>query len=229
MHNAPLAIAYQFNNTEIKTVIMDGQPWFNATSITRALGYKNSHDALAKHVDTDDLAKREVIDKMGRKQKANFINESGMYALIFGSTKPQAKEFKNWVTREVLPQIRKTGGYGMQDEQKEILAFSLAAEVASVASRTVFESVMAGNDNWKYDRWLFTLNYNALGKSEPIVKTIKRDAMVFSLSDLPSIILDTMGFKASNEELAELASACNQRLAEQMKHSSKMSINRKKQ
>ncbi|MBF0116605.1 MAG: hypothetical protein HQM04_16375 [Magnetococcales bacterium] len=92
-----------------------GAPWFHAGDVCSVLGFVNQHDAVARHVDEDDLVKREVIDALGRQQQTNHINESGLYALIFGSTKPEAKRFKRWVTHDVLPTIRKTGGYGKAD------------------------------------------------------------------------------------------------------------------
>ncbi len=89
----------------------DGQPWFSANDVCEALEMGNPYQAIKSHVDGDDLQKLEVIDSLGRTQLANFVNESGLYALIFGSTKESAKRFKHWVTSEVLPTIRKTGSY----------------------------------------------------------------------------------------------------------------------
>lgn len=103
-----------FKNDEFELLVThdsDGVPHFNVNELCAALEIANAHDAVARHVDPDDLGKREVIDSVGRKQMANFVNESGMYALILGSTKPAAKRFKRWVTSEVLPSIRKTGSY----------------------------------------------------------------------------------------------------------------------
>ena len=99
---------------------IDGQPYFVGKDIADALGYSNSRDALAKHVHDDDKITVAIHD--GNKGNPNqvCINESGMYALIFGSKLEQAKEFKHWVTSEVLPSIRMTGGYNSQqsDEYK---------------------------------------------------------------------------------------------------------------
>lgn len=111
MHTRQQVVAFQFNQTEIKTMVIDGQPWFKAASVTKALGYRNNRQALQTHVDQYDVQKLDIIDSMGRQQKVSFVNESGVYALIFGSSKPQAKEFKRWVTSEVLPAIRKQGEY----------------------------------------------------------------------------------------------------------------------
>lgn len=102
---------FVFNDRELLVTVIDGEPWFNANTVCAILGYVNPHKAVADHIDEDDLTKREVIDSLGRKQMANHINESGLYALILGSEKPEAKTFKRWVTHEVLPSIRRTGGY----------------------------------------------------------------------------------------------------------------------
>lgn len=105
-------IPFQFEAHAVRVEVdTAGDPWFNANDVCAALEFVNPHKAVADHVDTDDLTKREVTDALGRRQRANFINESGLYALILGSTKEAAKRFKRWVTSEVLPAIRKTGAY----------------------------------------------------------------------------------------------------------------------
>lgn len=103
---------FKFENKTVRVVTDEsGSPWFNANEICNVLGFGNPWQAISTHVDGDDLQKLEVIDALSRKQMANYVNESGLYTLIFGSTKPEAKRFKRWVTSEVLPSIRKTGGY----------------------------------------------------------------------------------------------------------------------
>ena len=105
-------IPFHFDALAVRVQIDEvGLPWFNANDVCSALEFANPHKAVADHVDADDLTKREVIDTLGRQQRANFINESGLYALILGSTKETAKRFKRWVTAEVLPTIRKAGAY----------------------------------------------------------------------------------------------------------------------
>lgn len=113
MENAITKLAvFSFGNQEIRTVTDEhGEAWFVANDICAALELTNPHKALADHVDTDDLTQREVTDNLGRKQLTNHVNESGLYALIFGSRKESAKRFKRWVTSEVLPAIRKNGYY----------------------------------------------------------------------------------------------------------------------
>lgn len=104
-----------FNNPEfgdVRTIMIDGEPWFVGKDVANALGYARERDAIANHVDKDDAVKHGVADSIGREQKTTIINESGLYSLIFGSKLESAKKFKKWVTSEVLPQLRKTGSYG---------------------------------------------------------------------------------------------------------------------
>ena len=103
-----------FQNEEfgkVRTVIIDGEPWFVGKDVAEALEYNEPHKAINRHVSEDDRTKHPVIDSTGREQEAWIINESGLYALIFGSKLDSAKRFKRWVTSEVLPSIRKTGMY----------------------------------------------------------------------------------------------------------------------
>ena len=96
---------------EIRTMTDEkGEPWFVGKDVAKMLGYKNVPDAIGKHVDIEDKGVAKC-DTLGGNQKTTIVNESGLYSLILSSKLPQAKAFKRWVTSEVLPQIRKTGGY----------------------------------------------------------------------------------------------------------------------
>ncbi len=133
-----------FNNPEfgnIRTVVIDNEPWFVGVDVSRALGYKDNTSAL-RNVDKEDKKIRWCsISTPSGTQKATIINESGLYSLIFGSKLESAKKFKTWVTRDVLPSIRKTGTYSpkelpMTTEQKvQLLAQSdveIRAELQTV-------------------------------------------------------------------------------------------------
>ncbi|AUC92120.1 BRO family protein [Streptococcus suis] len=105
---------------QVQLVEINNEPWFVGKEIAEILGYKNSRDALSKHVDEEDkgVAKR---DTLGGSQDQVIINESGLYSLILKSKLPQAKQFKRWVTSEVLPSIRKHGGYLTDNKLEEAL------------------------------------------------------------------------------------------------------------
>jgi prophage antirepressor-like protein len=104
-------IPFQFETHAVRVQVDElGQPWFNATDVCDALEMGNPSQAIKSHVDAEDLQKLETLTAGGR-QRQNHVNESGLYALILGSTKDAAKRFKRWVTNEVLPAIRKTGAY----------------------------------------------------------------------------------------------------------------------
>lgn len=96
---------------QIRTVLIDGEPWFVGKDVADALGYSNNRKALLDHVDTEDRDCVTIRDAIGRDRETSVINESGLYSLILSSKLPNAKVFKHWVTSEVLPSIRKTGGY----------------------------------------------------------------------------------------------------------------------
>lgn len=102
---------FSFHNNSIRCILIDGEPWFVAKDVCGSLGYKNPRQALSDNVSKDDVRNTDVIDKLKRKQKVNIINESGLYCLIFSSRLSAAKDFKKWVTSEVLPAIRKYGRY----------------------------------------------------------------------------------------------------------------------
>ncbi|CAK1245393.1 hypothetical protein R55214_HHFBAMCI_01665 [Fructobacillus evanidus] len=112
--------AFNFESNEVRTVLIDNEPWFVGKDVADTLGYSKSRNAINKHVDEDDALKQGVTDKLGRTQETTLINESGIYALIFGSKLDSAKRFKKWVTSEVLPSIRKHGAY-MTDEKAKAL------------------------------------------------------------------------------------------------------------
>ena len=113
-------IPFIYGNINLKVrVDNDGEPWFHANTICEALGFTNPRQALINHVESDDVTQHDTIDSLGRNQLANFVNESGLYALIFGSKSQEARHFKRWVTHDVLPTIRKTGGYGGSSSKTE--------------------------------------------------------------------------------------------------------------
>lgn len=117
-----------FNSEEfgdVRTVTINGDPWFVGKDVAAALGFTNPRDAISTHVFDEDKGV-ESIDTLGGKQKMTVINESGLYALVFGSRLKSAQRFKHWVTSEVLPAIRKTGGYRTPAPQgKELLALAV--------------------------------------------------------------------------------------------------------
>lgn len=105
-------IPFEFETNALRVHLDElGQPWFNANDVCTVLDLGNPRQAIKSHVHSDDVQKMDTIDDLGRTQQANHVNESGLYALIFGSAKESANRFKRWVTAEVLPAIRKTGTY----------------------------------------------------------------------------------------------------------------------
>ena len=107
---------------EIRTVQLNNETYFVGKDVAEALGYERATKAIQDHVDSDDKDEVPIRDSIGRMQKTPVITESGLYALIFGSKLESAKRFKHWVTSEVLPAIRKTGSYEMEQYSPEMKA-----------------------------------------------------------------------------------------------------------
>lgn len=141
-----------FNNPEfgeVRTIQLDGDPWFVGKDVAAALGYENTRDALARHVDDEDKNTVAIHDGIQGNPNMVIINESGVYSLIFGSKLENARRFKHWVTSEVLPAIRKTGTYtargpweqAVQDAVRSVRTVRAAMEAQGIAEETILKAV----------------------------------------------------------------------------------------
>ena len=111
---------FNFESHEVRTLLIENEPWFVGKDVSDTLGYQNGSRDINRHVDEEDRIKTMIFD--GNQNKETIvINESGVYSLVFGSKLPSAKKFKHWVTSEVLPILRKTGGYKMPGTYAEAL------------------------------------------------------------------------------------------------------------
>lgn len=174
-----------FNNPEfgkIRAIEIDGEPWLVGKDVARALGYSNTKDALAKHVDPEDRRGSRIATPSGT-QEMTVINESGLYSLIFSSRLPDAKRFKRWVTSEVLPSIRKTGSYSLPgavqvvEKTKPEVSLIGLAKVAATARRAVLD--MGGT---KYEAGVEVMNilqYCGL----PVPEFARKGKIFLELSD----------------------------------------------
>lgn len=128
-----------FKNDEFGTIRMieqEGTPWFVGKDVADALGYSNTADAIQKHVDDEDKLTSQIAIA-GQNRNVTVINESGLYSLVLSSKLPNAKKFKRWVTSEVLPSIRKNGGY--LAGQAELSPEELMARALLMAQKTIAE------------------------------------------------------------------------------------------
>lgn len=129
---------FNFENHEVRSLLLNNEPWFVGKDVAEILSYSNTRKALTDHVDTEDKMDGVTIrDSIGRNQKPVLINESGLYSLVLSSKLPSAKKFKRWVTSEVLPALRKTGQY----QVKELSGSELMAKALIEA-----QSVLAAKD-----------------------------------------------------------------------------------
>lgn len=168
---------FNFEGHDVRAIAIDGEPWFVGKDVAEALGYKNSRNAVPKHVDEEDKLSTQ-IEYAGQKRNVTVINESGLYSLILSSKLDSAKRFKRWVTSEVLPSIRKNGGYiygqeNMSEDELLSRALILAnSRILSLESKneqleeekqdvTFLSELFVGSK----DRWLTTEIANYYGMS----------------------------------------------------------------
>ena len=126
-----------FNNPEfgeVRTTVIDGEPWFVGKDVAVALGYESPRAAVSKKVDEEDRGVSKMATPSGE-QEMTIINESGLYGLVLSSKLPTAKKFKRWVTSEVLPAIRKTGGYQVPQSPAEQMAQGILAAQKLLAEK----------------------------------------------------------------------------------------------
>lgn len=136
---------------EIRAVEIDGEPWFIGKDVASILGYSNTRDALSKHVDAEDKGVAKC-DTLRGTQEMTVINESGVYSLSFGSQLPAAKKFKRWVTSEVLPSIRKTGGYVDNDELFVRTYFPNMDDNAKTMFKSTLAALRSANEKIEADK-----------------------------------------------------------------------------
>lgn len=132
---------FNYQGYQLRTVVLDNEPWFVATDVCRILEIQNVTQALQR-LDDDERS----MFNIGRQGKTNIINEPGLYTLILGSRKPEAKQFKRWVTHEVIPTIRKTGGYVADDELFIRTYLPHADEQTKLFFKTTLQTIRKQNE-----------------------------------------------------------------------------------
>lgn len=133
---------YNFNQNQVRTANIDNQPYFNLNDCCEALGIARGYKSAVR-LSADGVRETSLIDNLGRTQVSKFINEPNLYRLIFRSNKPQAQSFADWVYSEVLPQIRKTGGYGTPAPVDMKAIGGVVKKCAAVAVREEVKQVVA--------------------------------------------------------------------------------------
>lgn len=148
---------------EIRTTIINDEPWFVGKDVTNILGYQNGSRDINNHVDDEDRLKYQ-IGTSGQMREHTLINESGLYSLILSSKMPNAKKFKRWVTSEVLPSIRKQGFYASQELSKELKAIIWLDKQQQQLTRQL-EEVNGSITEFKENIPLFAIECENLNKA----------------------------------------------------------------
>lgn len=207
-------IPFNFGDRAVRVIVRDGEPWFVASDVCAALGYKNSSQTVADHLDDDER----YIVSIDRGGKLTIINESGLYALVLRSHKPEARKFARWVTGEVLPAIRKTGRY--EKPGRELTVNQMVAKLAeqvSVPNGHPVELFMPLVDavnakmgkradympSLRMRRWLVSFDHE--GREQ--VTCVPPDSMVTSMENLPAMLRDP-GALVDAADLLRIATSC---------------------
>jgi prophage antirepressor-like protein len=136
---------FKYQEHQVRTVIKDGEPWFVAKDVCDVLNHSN-HKVAVTRLDEDEVSKVYLTDSLGRNQQTTIVNEAGLYSLILTSNKPEAKQFKRWITHEVIPTIRKTGGYVSNDDLFIQTYLPFADDQTKMMFRGVLETVRRQNE-----------------------------------------------------------------------------------
>ena len=142
---------FNFEELPVRTLEVDGEPYFIGKDVADILGYANGRDALSKHVDAEDKLTSQIATA-GQNRNVTIINESGLYSLIFSSKLENAKRFKRWVTSEVLPTLRRTGAYQVPSDPMQALRLMFeATEETKQEIKNVKDDVIDLKENQKLD------------------------------------------------------------------------------
>lgn len=188
---------FNFESNDVRTQMINDEPWFVGKDVAEVLGYAKPLNAIAMHVDEDDSLKQGLVDSLGREQQTIFINESGMYALVFGSKLETAIRFKKWVTKEVLPSIRKTGAYQIPKDPMDALRLMFqATENTQEKVKQVDARVIHLEQNVKLEPGEYT--YIGKSISRKVYQIGKERAYSMNKQQKEEL------FKAINKEIAEI-------------------------
>jgi len=162
MNNLPQI--FDFQNSQVRVIIQDGEPWFVATDVANILDLANLSESI-KRLDDDEVNSTEVIDSLGRKQITTIINEPGLYSFVLGSRKSEAKLFKRWITHEVIPAIRKNGSYQLKpisqaemllqaaqlmvEQERKLLALETKQTAQDETIKQIKEALLPTDKEWR--------------------------------------------------------------------------------
>nr|WP_313657402.1 BRO family protein [Achromobacter ruhlandii] len=214
---------YTFEGHPVRIFVRDGEPWFAAADVCRALKLTNSRMAL-KALDDDEKGVSST-DTLGGPQTVAIISRPGLDTLVLrcrDAIKPGTlpHRFRRWVTHEVLPSIRRTGMYAAP--ARVTLAQTMAAEVAAIAYRTVLQAVLAGAEDIEGSRWTFGLRQAPSGRGEqgyePWASALPRGAIIGTLDRLAEMIATPNGLTPTDADLVKLGRACLDRLNQHISH-----------
>ena len=187
-----------FKNEEfgdVRVVQIDGEGWLVGKDVAEALGYSDTVKAISRHVDIEDKTKRPLLDSNGKTQETYVINESGFYSLVLSSKLDSAKKFKRWVTSEVLPTIRNTGGYVSNDEMFLDTYFPFIDESAKSVFKQTLETVRKQNEIIKNQKKEIEVKDNEIAHKKEVITGLVDDIDIYTKIAIVNRIIKRCGSK----------------------------------
>lgn len=203
---ASAPIVFTFRTTEVRTVVRDGEVWFVASDVAKALGYPAAKD-MTRVLD-DDEKDGQIVPTLGGDQEMTVISESGLYHAVLKSRKPEAKPFRKWVTSEVLPAIRKTGRYEAQQPAISERHAEAARANGRKGGRPPREVSVPPGNRLANSRWL--VSFDPEGRQQ--ITSVPADAYVMTIPRLLTAINESNGRFIDTATLTEFAVAAIRRL-----------------
>ena len=209
----PLQIFKNQESGEIRTVEVNGEPYFVGKDVAEILGYTNPRKAILDHVDEEDKTDGVTIrDSIGREQTPVLINESGLYSLILSSKMPNAKRFKRWITSEVLPTLRKTGTYTMPEqdtaaEERKKRAEAMLMNAKARAAKLYLQLAEVDTLSSTYKSVLVSKAAETLSGEEllPLPKPVQKTYSAKEIGDMFGISANRVGHIANQNQLKQSA------------------------
>lgn len=128
---------FRFDGADVRTVVIDGEPWFVLADIVSALGLARSASAVVDRLDDEVRQTYPIQDRLGRQQLATVVSEAGVYEVVIRSDAPGARQFRRWITAEVIPAVRRTGTYSVAETREQLLARAVIEASAAIAEKDV--------------------------------------------------------------------------------------------
>lgn len=216
---------FNFGDSQVRLIVRDGEPWFVANDVCTALGYANTSKAIGDHLDEDERSTITNSESRNGGGQLVIINESGLYALVLRSRKPEARKFAKWVTREVLPAIRKTGQYQQPAAQgNPAIDYTRISPAQAQDLREIVKAIVDAKIQGHGETWARFQNKFRVNSYLQLPASRYEEARAYLISKLPNGYAGAVYEENVPLERLESALAAANTVAMQVQHAALMSM-----